>query len=269
MLHPGSYVLAAVGLCGGPVWFFHGFQSFRRKRLIENTPTARIRSMAMGLVEVNGLVTARSVMLAPFSGRACAYWQVDIATQAGENRWHIVHHNQSGQPFFLKDDTGAAMVFPQGADCRVSFQVEEVCMGASLPDFYSKYMNEHCGMQSGLWRFGQLRFRERVLEDGQHAFVLGTAMPRSHAVTLSDEDTALATGTDGTLWTVQQQMLDHEATATIRKGTNESTFIISQSSERELTFMLALKAFGGMVGGPIAAVLSLGFWLSVLASFRH
>ena len=271
MLHPGLVIWASIGLLGGPIGFVHGFQAFRRKRLIENTPTARIRSMAMGLVEVNGRVSPRSEMIAPFSGNACAYWEIDVATgssgrngQSGGN-WRIVHRDQSGQPFFLTDDTGTAMVFPAGAECRVNFGVEEECSGIALPDCYAEYMKEH--WKGGtFWRFGTLRFRERILEDGQQVFVLGTAMPRGQAFRVSDDDLQ-ATGTDG-WFSPRHQQLDQSATATIRKGPNEPTFIISQSSERELTLMLSLKAFGGMIGGPIAALFGLGYWLTVIASFR-
>jgi len=273
IFHPALVVYCGIGLVAGPVWFLHGFQSFRRKRLIENTPTARIRSMAMGLVEVNGRVSGRSQLIAPFSGRACAYWQIDVSTgSTGRNgssgSWRIVHRDQSGSPFFLTDDTGTAMIFPQGADCRVNFQVEEECNGIMLPDCYAEYLKEHCHAESLLWRVGQLRFRERILEDGQGVFILGTAMPRAKAFRISDDEVLAATGTDGTGLTVGHQHLDESASATIRKGPNEPTFLISQASERELTFLLGLKALGGMVGGPIATVFGLGYALSVLASFH-
>lgn len=271
MLHPGLAFWASFCLLGGPVWFVHGFQAFRRKRLIENTPTARVRSMAMGLVEVNGRVSPRSEIIAPFSGNACAYWEIDIATGSssrtgrGGSSWRIVHRNQSGHPFFLTDDTGTAMIFPAGAECRVNYGVEEECSALALPECYTLYMKEHW-KRSGFWAYGTLRFRERILEEGQTVFVLGTAMPRGQAFRVSDDELA-ATGTDG-WYNPRHQQLDQSASATIRKGPNEPTFIISQSSERELTLMLGLKAFGGMIGGPIATVFGLGYWLMVVATFR-
>ena len=265
MFHPGIGVYAGLALLGGPLWFYHGFQAFRRKRRIENTPTARIRSLAMGLVEVNGSVTGRSQVVAPFSGRPCAFWQVDVSTRSGKRGWRVVHRNQSGNPFFLSDETGVALVYPQGAECRVVFQVEEECMGLALPNCYSEYLGEHAGVQAALWRIGGTRFRERILEDGQRAYLLGTAMPRSKAFMISDAEEVVATGTDGPMWTAQQRVLDESVVATIRRGTNEPTFIISQSSERELTLMLGLKSLGGMVGGPVATLFGLGYWLSVLA----
>lgn len=265
MLGPGMFVFSIVGLVGGPIWFLHGFQAFRRKRLIENTPTAKIRSMAMGLVEVNGRVTSRSAVNAPFSGRSCAFWEVDIAIRSGKDGWRTVHRNASGHPFFIEDETGAALVFPHGAECRIQFQVQEECLGISLPDCYADYLKEHAPAHGALWRLGTLRFRERCLEDNQHTYVIGTAVPKANVLVVSDGEAMAATGTDG-FWNPRQRQLDRSVIATIRQGTNEPTFIISQSSELELTFSLAAKAFVGMVGGPLASVASLGYLLLVLAS---
>ena len=72
-------IMAGLSLLGGPVLFVQGFRDLRLERMIQNTPTARIRSMAMGLVEISGAVAPRSVFTAPFSARPCAYWELDIS----------------------------------------------------------------------------------------------------------------------------------------------------------------------------------------------
>ena len=145
-------LLAAFGAVAGPAFFVGGFRDLRLKRLIQNTPTSRIRSAAMGLVEVNGVVECRSTVAAPFSGRPCACWNVDISVQGkGKNSWSVVHRATSGHPFFLRDETGVALVYPYGADCRVHFGVEEVCSGIALPECYASYMSG-LGAQRYLWR---------------------------------------------------------------------------------------------------------------------
>ncbi|MBI3539699.1 MAG: hypothetical protein HY076_05450, partial [Candidatus Eisenbacteria bacterium] len=73
---------ASAALVAGVVFFARGFRTMRTRRLIANTPTARIRSMAMGLVEIRGTVQPRSHVTAPFSGHDCAYWQVDISSRS-------------------------------------------------------------------------------------------------------------------------------------------------------------------------------------------
>jgi len=259
---------ATAALAGGPVLFWRGFRDLRTRRLVQNTPTARIRSMPMGLVEINGEVFPRSELVAPFSGRPCAYWQVDVATRTRRNAWTIVHRNASGNPFFLGDETGLALVYPKDATVRLNFQVEEECLGVSLPEVYARYFHEQHLAASALWRLGTLRFRERLLEAGQRAYVLGTATPRAQSVVISmDEDELEATGTDA--WRARRlQSLDHEAHAVIRRGENEPTYIISQQSERDLTLNLGLRAMGELAGGPALTLLGLGYWLYQLGAGR-
>src|SRR2546422_11397196 len=96
---------ATVALAAGPIVFLRGLRTLRPRRLIADTPTARIRSLAMGLVEVNGTVERRSALTAPFSGKSCAYWELDVASRT-RNRWNIIHRDHSRNPFFLRDDTG-------------------------------------------------------------------------------------------------------------------------------------------------------------------
>ena len=255
---------AAAGLVAGPIWFFHGFQNLRKKRLLENTPTAKIRSMAMGFVEVQGQVAGRSVLIAPFSGRACAHWEVDISTRAGRQGWRRVHHSASGQPFFLTDATGTALVYPQGAEFNTMFQVEEQCAGPVFPPGYEEYMRDHCGVASNLWRLGILRFRERILEDSQAVFVVGTAMPRSRALVISDGEAMEATGTDGRA-ALPPLTLDSKVAAVIRQGADEKTFIVSQQPQAAVELGLGLHALGGLLGGPAVTLFGLAYWLDRLA----
>ena len=60
---------ASFALLMGPWLVLRAVRDFKVRQLIENTPTARIRSMAMGLVEINGEVIPRSEHRAPFSAR--------------------------------------------------------------------------------------------------------------------------------------------------------------------------------------------------------
>lgn len=256
---------ATLGLLTGVWLFFTGFHDLTRLRLIENTPTARIRSMAMGLVEVNGTIESRSTVIAPFSGRPCAYWQVEIAVRNGRRHsWSTIHRNASGQPFFLRDDTGVALVYPKGAECSVPHAVEETAHGMMLPGCYSDYMKEQGMWMRHVAKLSSLRFRERMLEGGERVYVLGTAVPRAQVLTVSEMQLA-ATGTDD-LRAERIRDRDAEVVATIRRGENEKTFLISQQSERSLTTELRWKVPLKLAGGPILTVFGLGWWLVRLAA---
>jgi hypothetical protein len=255
---------AALALGAGPFLFWRSFRDLRTSRLIQNTPTARIRSMPMGLVEIEGEASPRSELAAPFSGRPCAYWQLDIATRTRRHGWTIVHRDASGHPFFLRDETGVALVYPKDAAVKLNFQLEEECLGLSLPDVYAQYLHEQHPTASALWRMGSLRFRERVLEAGQRVYVLGTAMPRPQSVDISMDDELEATGTDDRR-ALRVQSLDREVRAVLRRGENERTYIISQQSERELTMQLGLRATAELIGGPALTLFGLAYWLHALS----
>ncbi len=263
MFDPETAFVAAAATLAGPPIFVHGFRDFRLRRLIQNTPTARIRSMPMGLVEVTGTVEPRSTVSAPFSGRPCVFWEVDISTRTRRSGWAVVHRNASGHPFYLRDDTGVALVYPHGAICRLRHGVEEECVGLTLPECYAQYMSDSHLALRGLWRTGTMRFRERALEPGQSLYVLGTAEPRAHAVAVSDDEPLAATGTDD-LRARPIRELDHASVAVIRRGETERTFILSEESQRDLTLTLGLRSWAELTGGPLLTLLGLGAWLAML-----
>jgi hypothetical protein len=258
--------VATMALASGLPWFAKSFRELRMQRLIRDTPTARIRSMPMGLVELCGRAVPRSELASPFSGRPCAYWEVDVATRS-KNSWHVVHREASGHPFYVRDETGLALVYPAGATVRLGFQLEETCTGVTLPDVYAEYLRTRHPVAGTLWRMGALRFRERLLEPEQRVYVLGTATPRPQSVAVSADETMEMTGTDG--WRARRlQSLDPEVQAVVRRGENERTYIISQQSERDLTLQLGLQAAAGLVGGPALTLFGLGYWLLALGGGR-
>lgn len=259
----GRSLLATAAALGGPALFFMGFRQMRIRQLIAHTPTARIRSMAMGLVELSGEVAARSRITAPFSRREVAYWEVQVqtlrASRKGQRAWTTVHRAHSGSPFYLSDGSGRALVFPDGADVRTSMGVEEQTNGFGVPQMYMDYM-ERAGLAlRAVWALGPMRFRERVLAEGQHVYVLGRAHPKpmAHTVSEIEEDVLEATGTDA--WSARRlRAHDAEVQGVIRRTSGDPCFLISPSSEKSMSAEYAVRAFGGLIGGPIATLF--GVW---------
>lgn len=257
-------LMAGTAAVAGTGFFLQGFGNLRKRRLMADTPTAKIRSMAMGLVEINGTVEPRSLITAPFTGHRCVYWQVEVAVRGRRDAWKTVHRNSSGNPFFLRDDTGVAMVYPAGAECRLSLGVEETCLGLTLPEPYAGYLATQRPAFRHLWRLTAMRFRERTLREGQFVYVLGTATPRPATHVVSDGEEILATGTDEDRWAARVRHRSGEVCALVRQGDNEKVFIISQTTERELTMLLGLKAWAQLAGGPLLALGGLAYLLGAL-----
>jgi E3 Ubiquitin ligase len=247
----------------GPWAFYHGFKALRVQQLIRDTPTARVRSMAIGLVEVNGVLIPRSRTVAPFSSRPCAWWGVEIQTLSSKSRsgtrsWSTVHKAESGHPFYLRDETGLALVYPQGADCKVGYDVGEETTGLGVPQMYMDFMASRGLAMRHLWALGPMRFRERRLEEGYGVYVLGRANPKSVSRSVSfDEEALAATGTES-VGAAHVRTLDDEVCAVIRRGPRDPAFIISTTSERMEAMKYGFKAVGGLIGGPLMTVF--GLW---------
>ena len=94
-------------------------------RLIEDTPTSRIRSAAQGYVELagNGLPLPATKNPAPLTQRPCIWWRYRISkrTERGAGKgqrksWQTIASGTSSVAFLLDDGTGQGLVQPDGAE---------------------------------------------------------------------------------------------------------------------------------------------------------
>jgi hypothetical protein len=101
------------------------FRWLRIARMLEDTPTSRIRSAAQGYVELAGRCRPLpgTANPAPLTQRPCVWWHYRIQRRTGSGapgkrrtRWSTVNSGRSGQPFVLDDGTGSCIVQPAGAE---------------------------------------------------------------------------------------------------------------------------------------------------------
>lgn len=144
---------------------------FRLKRWIDNLPTSRVRSLAMGMVELTGVAERAYNLVSPVSGITCVWFRVNYFVRAGlgqagkHDKWKWVGTRHSGKaPFYLRDDTGRVLVNPEGAQLTGVHR--------------SVYSGEFSGMLSGGMRIGaDERIIEEVIPELQPLYVLGFAAP--------------------------------------------------------------------------------------------
>ena len=114
---PALFGFGAMAL--GLFCLVRGVELGARKRLIENTPTSRVRSMSMGFVELVGKARRKYELKVPFFFSDCVFYRYAIQRKGNTgwgNRWTVVEEGQSGPvPFLLEDDTGRVLVDPEGA----------------------------------------------------------------------------------------------------------------------------------------------------------
>lgn len=252
-----QYIMSGVFILMGGVVFFLGFVKMRKWRIIKDTPRSKIRSMAMGIVEIHGSVEASELIKSPFSKTDCVYYKWEIkeyrktsSSKKGGNsyRWESVGSGERSIPFYAIDDTGKVWVDPKGGEFHVAYKKafyqkskglfsSIAAMGKLIKalknfdphnpeslmtdDLDLIPMSERTGF--GVATVGDRKYLEHFIEPNDNLFVLGTAANSPDA-----PDNVL-----------------------IRKGKNEKTFIISDKKEEGVLkglkkLMLVCFIFGGI-----------------------
>ncbi len=105
-----------LALASGGAGLYFGLRYLAQARLIENTPTARIRSAPQGYVELDGIALpmAGEPIHAPLTGAPCCWYRIKVEKR-GERSWIPVEKATSGHLFLLRDPTGDCVVDPDDA----------------------------------------------------------------------------------------------------------------------------------------------------------
>jgi hypothetical protein len=176
---PMNYLtlLSLFAIAGGLYFFFIGFQLLARKRLLLMTPTSRIRSAAMGLVEVNGRATGPHTMPAPITGKLCFLYHTTAWQQreGKKQEWEKVADETLHLPFFLDDTTGQLLIEPLGADLDLhrDFREEYATSIFSSTDDIPPRVRAFLSRQ-GIASTQPLRIDEYSIKPDDMLFIAGT-----------------------------------------------------------------------------------------------
>ena len=170
-------VLSSVAIAGGLYFFFTGFRLLARKRLLLSTPASKIRSAALGLVEVNGVVTGPYTMPAPITGKPCFLYHTAAWQQRGDKKdeWEKVADETLHLPFFIDDSTGQLLIEPLGAeldlhrDFREEYGASFFFLQDDIPPRVSVFLSRH-----GIVPARRLRIEERSIKPEDALFIAGT-----------------------------------------------------------------------------------------------
>lgn len=106
-------------ICFGLVFLIAGFGAVRIARVVANTSTSRIRSLAMGLVEIKGkVVKFQKLVKCPVSGKQCVAFEVIAYSRGKKGEESRVLAKEQVQ-FMLQDKTGSVLVDPKGASVEL------------------------------------------------------------------------------------------------------------------------------------------------------
>jgi hypothetical protein len=161
-----SGLLAAL-LAGFLLW--RGLTAVRLKRLIENTPVSRIRSLASGMVEVFGRAERCYALVTPVTQTPCIYYRLLRYKRDNRNgTWRLTAQRSSGlHPFWLSDATGKILIDPLAADLRPAHRLEGSSDGLN---------NAFFGRESA--PDSDEKWVEESIPEGEMLYVLGFAAPR-------------------------------------------------------------------------------------------
>ena len=168
-------------ICG--VSFFCAFSRFYRKRIIEDTPTAKIRSASQGYVELVGyghLIDGQPIT-SPFSGNTCLWYEYQVEERSATSQgteWRTVRSGASDSLFLLKDETGQCIIDPEGAS--VTVKDSYVWYGNSdMPSSRSPAVRKISGLNKSIspggfrGGFNQYRYTEKLLYPGGRLYAIG------------------------------------------------------------------------------------------------
>lgn len=235
---------AVVGFFVGLFMFYKGIRAFRKKRLLENMPTSKIRSIAMGLVEIFGKVEPQLVnglLKGPLSKKDCVYYRYKVEEYRSSGKsghWVTINKGEKGVPFFVRDETGVVLVDPKGANVDIHHDIHFTTgFRKNVPHSIISFL-ENSGIRynpKGIFR-RRLRFYEYRLTPGDKCYVIGEAGDNPFL-----EDATGKKNVDDIM---------------IRKPTNGIKYYISDKSEKDILENLQRNMFY-LVFGPLLSVGSL------------
>lgn len=187
-------ILSSFATAGGLYFFLAGFRLLARKRLLLATPTSKIRSAAMGLVEVTGVAAGPYTTIAPITGKPCFLYQTTAWQQRNSDKdeWEKLAEETLHLPFFLGDSTGQLLIEPLGADLDLLRDFRQEYAASLFSSDFSGQNDVPPRVDVFLLRHGIaparcLCIEERAIKPNDALFVTGTLMenPGVHVRPLS------------------------------------------------------------------------------------
>ncbi len=151
-------------------------RNWLRARMLEDTPTARVRSAHQGFVELEGegQIMKGPPVIGPLTNRPCLWYRYKVEKRAWRTDtfsknsadWRTVSSGVSDALFELRDATGRCVIDPDGAE--VVPDVSDVWYGnSSQPQFATTTGRNMLSVAMGRYRFTE----ERLLPG--HIYVMG------------------------------------------------------------------------------------------------
>ncbi len=244
-------------LAGGLFW--GGCNFFLLKRHVENTPTSKIRSLAMGMVEIYGRARRKYALVAPMTSTPCVYYRLRTYRREthGENRgrWRLQSDRSSGHvPFYIEDATGRVTVDPRKASIRAGVKQEGfpgqrniMFGGGGSYDSSEKWVEEVIHEGTSLYVLGDAKvlkqqrksLREKKIEKLRDLKLDRAAMRKYDTDgdgRISADEWQVATEE------VEEQVMRERLAEKVEAARQEDSIVVGRSSHRSHPFVIAATA---------------------------
>jgi hypothetical protein len=168
----------------------------RKQRLLRDLPTSKTRGVFVGLVEVKGTAESEAPLCSFLAEQSCVQYRYTVEehwsrtvtethtdssgkTQTStreESGWKTVAEGSEASPFYLRDDTGAVLVRPEGAKIEPQTLFEKT-VSRSDPLYYAKGPDVVVANSDH-----RRRFVEKALPLHAPLYIVGQARERADVV---------------------------------------------------------------------------------------
>lgn len=239
-------VLLLIALIIGIIIYILAFHFLKIKHLIQNTPTSKIRSIAMGFAEVCGKVIPiekNGVFLSPFSNQNCVYYKYKIEefrSTGKSSSWVTIKKDVRKNMFYIQDETGKILVDPIKANIDISkSNVYNSSLGKDPPYNVIRFLERENIRFEGIL-FGinkRMRYTEYIIRPNDTLYIMGTVEDNPFV-----QDASVVNGVEDMI---------------IKKGKNVKLYIISDKMEKKILTKYSLLFIGLFLIGTMISILSL------------
>jgi hypothetical protein len=179
---PAAVGIAVAALAGGCAFCsWRTWRNVSHVRLIEDTPTAKIRSAHQGYVELEGTgkLMDGPPIIAKLSGLPCVWFRYKIEHQIKthykghvQTHWEVIEKGESTETFWLEDETGRVVIDPEGADVTPRHKDRwrsSAMVGGIIrhrPANVASFLGSHAGHDN-------YRLTEERINSGERIYALG------------------------------------------------------------------------------------------------
>lgn len=228
------FIGSTAGVLAGTYYFLSGLRALRLSRYLRNVPSSKIRSAAIGPVELCGTAVGPYTLVPPNGTVEClCYWRV---TEAKTVQF-------MSAPLYLDDGTGTVMIAPRALDMSLTPSLlEPGIYGIVLPG-------------QAIFVLGSLQENPWAKEaDNPNRDELSRVGPGF--VSKAEAD-ILRTAASPLYYASGEENISRNFVlfppTILMKG--KGPFVISEKSQRDVLAELKTKIYGGIWGGPALAVL--------------